>query len=271
MSTRRQVRDAFAELARGHVTDAQRVYPLTADDERVTQPFDFSGESPVIVVASAGSARPQKTLRGTIPIFYLDIHLFVRATAIDGDGNTAGHSDDDNTFGTEFGESASGLDNPCVVAAFAVDSPWVGSYCLEQSGGIGIVPAGNFRNSSGQIDEGHSVQRRTAPINCRPQFRGAREFFDGATDCHLKRVRGVQICVRVPAVDYTGPKERRMLARTVHGDALGCFALRYAFGLFGITQRPLCGACKIGGGEAVVREHSSDHVGVAVGATVAGR
>jgi hypothetical protein len=27
-------RDAFAELARGHVTDAQRVYPLTADDER---------------------------------------------------------------------------------------------------------------------------------------------------------------------------------------------------------------------------------------------
>jgi hypothetical protein len=38
MSTRRQVRDAFAELARGHVTDAQRVYPLTNDDgERVTR------------------------------------------------------------------------------------------------------------------------------------------------------------------------------------------------------------------------------------------
>lgn len=88
MSSRKQVRDAFAELVRGYVAVAQRVYPLTVDDERVTQPFGFSGESPVIVVASAGSARPQKTLRGTIPIFYLDIHLFVRATAIDGDGNT---------------------------------------------------------------------------------------------------------------------------------------------------------------------------------------
>ena len=44
----------------GHVTDAQRVYPLTNDDgERVTQPFDFSGESPVVVVASAGSERQQ--------------------------------------------------------------------------------------------------------------------------------------------------------------------------------------------------------------------
>ena len=88
MSSRKQVRDAFAELVRGHVTAAQRVYPLTADDARVTQPFDFSGESPVVVVASAGSARLQKTLRGTIPIFYLDVHLLVRATAIDANGNT---------------------------------------------------------------------------------------------------------------------------------------------------------------------------------------
>ncbi len=88
MSTRRQVRDAFAELARGHVTDAQRVYPLTADDERVTQPFDFSGESPVVVVASAGSERQQLTFRGSAPIYYLDVHLFVRATGIDGSGNT---------------------------------------------------------------------------------------------------------------------------------------------------------------------------------------
>lgn len=98
MSSRKQVRDAFAELVRGHVTAAQRVYPLTADDERVTQPFDFSGESPVVVVASAGSARPQKTLRGTIPIFYLDIHLLVRATAIDGDGNTVTVAGIDDTL-----------------------------------------------------------------------------------------------------------------------------------------------------------------------------
>ena len=98
MSTRRQVRDAFAELARGHVTDAQRVYPLTADDERVTQPFDFSGESPVIVVASAGSERQQLTFRGSAPIYYLDVHLFVRATGIDGSGNTVGVADLDDTL-----------------------------------------------------------------------------------------------------------------------------------------------------------------------------
>ena len=98
MSTRRQVRDAFAELARGHVTDAQRVYPLTADDERVTQPFDFSGESPVVVVASAGSERQQLTFRGSAPIYYLDVHLFVRATGIDGSGNTVGVADLDDTL-----------------------------------------------------------------------------------------------------------------------------------------------------------------------------
>ncbi len=98
MSTRRQVRDAFAELARGHVTDAQRVYPLTADDERVTQPFDFSGESPVVVVASAGSERRQLTFRGSAPIYYLDVHLFVRATGIDGSGNTVGVADLDDTL-----------------------------------------------------------------------------------------------------------------------------------------------------------------------------
>lgn len=88
MSTRRQVRDAFAELARGHVTDAQRIYPLTADGERVTQPFDFSGESPVVVVASAGTERQQLTFRGSAPIYYLDVHVLVRATAIDESGNT---------------------------------------------------------------------------------------------------------------------------------------------------------------------------------------
>ena len=98
MSTRRQVRDAFAELARGHVTDAQRVYPLTADDERVTQPFDFSGESPVVVVASAGSERQQLTFRGSAPIYYLDVHVLVRATAIDGSGNTVGVADLDDTL-----------------------------------------------------------------------------------------------------------------------------------------------------------------------------
>ena len=98
MSTRRQVRDAFAELARGHVTDAQRVYPLTADGARVTQPFDFSGESPVIVIASSGTERGQKTFRGAMPTYYLDVHLFVRATGIDDSGTTVGVADLDDTL-----------------------------------------------------------------------------------------------------------------------------------------------------------------------------
>lgn len=99
MSTRRQVRDAFAELARGHVTDAQRVYPLTNDDgERVTQPFDFSGESPVVVVASAGSERQQLTFRGGAPIYYLDVHVLVRATAIDESGDTVTVAGIDDTL-----------------------------------------------------------------------------------------------------------------------------------------------------------------------------
>ena len=99
MSTRRHVRDALADLARSYVTGAQRIYPLTNEDgERVTQPFDFSGESPVVVVASAGSERQQLTFRGSAPIYYLDVHLFVRATGIDGSGNTVGVADLDDTL-----------------------------------------------------------------------------------------------------------------------------------------------------------------------------
>ncbi len=99
MSTRKQTRDAVAELIRAHVTGAQRVYPLTDEQgERVTQPADFGGESPVVVVASAGSARPRKTFSGSMPTFYLDIHLFVRATAIDDDGNTRAAAGIDDTL-----------------------------------------------------------------------------------------------------------------------------------------------------------------------------
>ena len=99
MSTRRQVRDALAELARAHIPDAQRIYPLTNDDgERVTQPFDFSGESPVVVVASAGSEPQQLTFRGSAPIYYLDVHVLVRATAIDESGNTVTVAGIDDTL-----------------------------------------------------------------------------------------------------------------------------------------------------------------------------
>lgn len=99
MSSRKQVRDALAELVRGSVPDAQRIYPLTDEDgARVTQPFDFSGESPVIVLASSGTERGQKTFRGTMPTYYLDVHVFVRATGIDDSGTTVGVADLDDTL-----------------------------------------------------------------------------------------------------------------------------------------------------------------------------
>lgn len=99
MSTRKQIRDALAELVRAHVTGAQCVYPLTDEQgERVTQPVDFGGESPVVVVASAGSARPRKTFSGSMPTFYVDVHLFVRATVIDEDGNTRAAMGIDDTL-----------------------------------------------------------------------------------------------------------------------------------------------------------------------------
>lgn len=77
---RKDVRDAFTALLLVRVTGAQRIYPLTNDEgNRVTQPEQFGGESPVIVVASGGTGRPQLTFQGQIPNIYLDIYTFVRA------------------------------------------------------------------------------------------------------------------------------------------------------------------------------------------------
>ena len=64
----------------------------------MTQPFDFSGESPVVVIASSGTERGQKTFRGAMPTYYLDVHLFVRATGIDDSGNTVGVANPDDTL-----------------------------------------------------------------------------------------------------------------------------------------------------------------------------
>jgi hypothetical protein len=77
---RKDVRDAFASLLIAQVADAQRLYPLTNDEgNRVTQPEQFGGESPVIVVASSGTGRAQLTFRGQAPVIYLDVYTFARA------------------------------------------------------------------------------------------------------------------------------------------------------------------------------------------------
>lgn len=80
---RREVRDALATLLDTALTSAELVYPLTnADGERITQPPDFGGESPVVVVASSGTERTQLTFGGQLPRVYLDIYTFVRADAL---------------------------------------------------------------------------------------------------------------------------------------------------------------------------------------------
>jgi hypothetical protein len=77
---RKDVRDAFARLLLAHVDGAERLYPLTNEDgNRVTQPEQFGGESPIVVVASSGTLRSQLTFRGQAPTVYLDIYTFVRA------------------------------------------------------------------------------------------------------------------------------------------------------------------------------------------------
>ena len=80
---RKDVRDAFATLLVSVLTSAQRIYPLTnSDGDRLTQPADFGGESPVVVVASSGTERTQLTFRGQQPKVFLDVYTFVRADTL---------------------------------------------------------------------------------------------------------------------------------------------------------------------------------------------
>lgn len=72
VASRATARAELQALLQQRVTDAASVPS--------TQPDDFGGQSPVVVVASGGSDRQRLTLRGTQPKFYLDVYVFVRAT-----------------------------------------------------------------------------------------------------------------------------------------------------------------------------------------------
>lgn len=77
---RQDVRDEFARLLTAQLGSVV-VYPLTdAGGTRITQPPDFGGMSPVVVVTSGGSGRAQLSFRGAQPKMYLDIYVFVLAT-----------------------------------------------------------------------------------------------------------------------------------------------------------------------------------------------
>lgn len=82
VQSRRAVREEVSALLATRLTTAQQVYG--------DQPSSFGGQSPVVVVASAGSKREeqqiQRTFGGPIaPKFNLDIYVFVLAAATNAD------------------------------------------------------------------------------------------------------------------------------------------------------------------------------------------
>jgi hypothetical protein len=81
VQSRKVVREEVGAVLTTRLTGAT-VYP--------DQPTTFDGQSPVVVVASAGSERdsapPQRTFGGPIaPKFALDVYVFVLATATNAD------------------------------------------------------------------------------------------------------------------------------------------------------------------------------------------
>lgn len=71
--SREPIRAAFAQLLTANVSGAQRIEDGFTDD--------LGGQSPVVVVASAGTNRTPLTLRGSLPKVDLDVYIFVLATA----------------------------------------------------------------------------------------------------------------------------------------------------------------------------------------------
>lgn len=72
---RGMVRRTFAALVHDQVPSAQVVYAY--------QPGDFGGQSPAVVIGSAGSRRERMTLRGGRTTAYLDVYVFVLAAQPD--------------------------------------------------------------------------------------------------------------------------------------------------------------------------------------------
>lgn len=71
--SREPIRKAFAQLLSANVSGAQDIEQGFTDD--------LGGQSPVVVVASAGTNRTQLTFRGSQPKVDLDVYIFVLATS----------------------------------------------------------------------------------------------------------------------------------------------------------------------------------------------
>lgn len=68
-ASRATARIALADLLVAHLPDVQAVYPH--------QVADFGGQSPVLVITSAGSERARMTMRGSRATFQYNLHVFV--------------------------------------------------------------------------------------------------------------------------------------------------------------------------------------------------
>lgn len=68
-ASRKETRQALAQLLTTEVTSAKKVYAF--------QKAKLKGQTPVLCVTSAGSARTRQTLAGSGATFTLDIHSFV--------------------------------------------------------------------------------------------------------------------------------------------------------------------------------------------------
>lgn len=69
MSKRKIAREVLASLIQADANAVQTVYPYQA--------AQLKGESPVVCITSGGSRREPLTLRGSLPTFLLDVHIFV--------------------------------------------------------------------------------------------------------------------------------------------------------------------------------------------------
>jgi hypothetical protein len=97
VASRKAAREELGQVLTNRLGTAQQVY--------TDQPPDFGGQSPVVVVASAGSERDgqqgQRSFGGPVaPKFLLDVYTFVLAMEQDGSGNTVTNSDADDELDT---------------------------------------------------------------------------------------------------------------------------------------------------------------------------
>lgn len=97
IQSRKVVREEIGQILAMRLSTAQQVY--------TDQPTDFNGQSPVVVVTSAGSERDgqpsQRTFGGPIaPKFAIDVYVFVATVEKNADGEDVSNTRADDELDT---------------------------------------------------------------------------------------------------------------------------------------------------------------------------